>query len=187
MADSVPTSHDAHQRPTKKRALSPNSRHAASVSALFANPNAALTSTSQKSHTGPSLPPEIVTNVQGSSAGAGSGEFFVYKAARRREYERLAAMEAESAAEKADEEWEREREERRRKDEGKTGRNRTRREKKKAAKGKGGEKKGEDGGAGEGRKRFKANVVVGKDLGADGGGGEEVKVVEEQGITFHED
>ena len=32
-------------------------------------------------------------NVQGSSAGAGSGEFHVYKASRRREYERLKIME----------------------------------------------------------------------------------------------
>ena len=35
-------------------------------------------------------------NVQGSSAGAGSGEFHVYKASRRREYERLKIMEEES-------------------------------------------------------------------------------------------
>lgn len=36
-------------------------------------------------------------NVQGSSAGAGSGEFHVYKASRRREYERLQLMEEEAA------------------------------------------------------------------------------------------
>ena len=31
--------------------------------------------------------------MQGSSAGAGSGEFHVYKASRRREYERLKLLE----------------------------------------------------------------------------------------------
>ena len=39
---------------------------------------------------------EMMKNVQGSSAGAGSGEFHVYKASRRREYERLMMMEDES-------------------------------------------------------------------------------------------
>ena len=38
----------------------------------------------------------MMKNVQGSSAGAGSGEFHVYKASRRREYERLKIMEEES-------------------------------------------------------------------------------------------
>lgn len=37
-------------------------------------------------------PQEMMKNVQGSAAGAGSGEFHVYKASRRREYERLKIM-----------------------------------------------------------------------------------------------
>lgn len=41
-------------------------------------------------------PREMMKNVQGSSAGAGSGEFHVYKAARRREYERLRLLEEEA-------------------------------------------------------------------------------------------
>jgi len=36
---------------------------------------------------------DMMKNVQGSSAGAGSGEFHVYKASRRREYERLNLLE----------------------------------------------------------------------------------------------
>lgn len=36
---------------------------------------------------------EMMKNVQGSSAGAGSGEFHVYKASRRREYERISLLE----------------------------------------------------------------------------------------------
>lgn len=39
---------------------------------------------------------EMMKNVQGSSAGAGSGEFHVYKASRRREYERLKIMDDEA-------------------------------------------------------------------------------------------
>jgi len=42
-------------------------------------------------------PREMIKNVQGSSAGAGSGEFHVYKASRRREYERLKLMEEQKA------------------------------------------------------------------------------------------
>jgi hypothetical protein len=42
-------------------------------------------------------PREMIKNVQGSSAGAGSGEFHVYKASRRREYERLKIMEDQKA------------------------------------------------------------------------------------------
>jgi hypothetical protein len=41
-------------------------------------------------------PREMMKNVQGSSAGAGSGEFHVYKASRRREYERIKMLEDEA-------------------------------------------------------------------------------------------
>lgn len=40
-------------------------------------------------------PRDQMKNVQGSSAGAGSGEFHVYKESRRREYERIQLMEEE--------------------------------------------------------------------------------------------
>ena len=76
---------------------------------------------------GPAAPPEIVANVQGSSAGAGSGEFHVYKASRRREYERLKGMEEEVKEEKEQEEWERQNEERKKMDDEKTERNRKKR------------------------------------------------------------
>ena len=43
-------------------------------------------------------PAEMMKNVQGSSSGAGSGEFHVYKQSRRREYERLRIMEDKNRA-----------------------------------------------------------------------------------------
>jgi Protein of unknown function (DUF1168) len=98
-------------------------------------------------------PPEIVANVQGSSAGAGSGEFHVYKASRRREYERIRGMEEEAKREKEDEEWELRERERKEKDEKERERNRAKRQKKKEMKGKkkGGKDGGEVQGAGENR------------------------------------
>ncbi|GAB5585119.1 hypothetical protein Unana1_00019 [Umbelopsis nana] len=50
-------------------------------------------------------PPEIVRNVQGSSAGAGSGEFHVYRALRRKEYTRLKEMDEQEAKEKEEREY----------------------------------------------------------------------------------
>lgn len=152
--DSVPTSADPKShRPTKRRALTPSSSQSASIDALFARPDQeiripssssdpnAAANAARKRH----LPPEIVSNVQGSSAGAGSGEFHVYKASRRREYERLRGMEEEVKREKAQEEFEVGRAEREKRDEEKTRKNREKREKMKARKAKKG-KGGGDGG-----------------------------------------
>ncbi|KAF2089247.1 DUF1168-domain-containing protein, partial [Saccharata proteae CBS 121410] len=96
--ESIPTSADPrHQRPAKRRQLNnPTAIQGANVEALFAQPDReiVLPSDAKRAVTF-AAPPEIVANVQGSSAGAGSGEFHVYKASRRREYERLRLMDEE--------------------------------------------------------------------------------------------
>jgi hypothetical protein len=144
--ESIPTSADPRsKRPVKKRALTPVSAQAKDVDALFARPDREIRVPEVLG--GPprsrlAAPPEIVTNVQGSSAGAGSGEFHVYKASRRREYERLRQMDEEVRREKDTEDFEKERREREARDAEKTRKNREKRERKmkarKANNGKGG-------------------------------------------------
>lgn len=53
----------------------------------------------------PRAPPEFVRDVMGSSAGAGSGEFHVYRHLRRREYQRQEFMDVMSEEQKLDEEF----------------------------------------------------------------------------------
>ena len=137
--DSVPTSADPRsRRPTKKRALTPVSAQATSVDALFAKPDQHIRipdpARAAENAAKRLLPPEIVANVQGSSAGAGSGEFHVYKASRRREYERLKEMDAEVKREEDQTQFEEDKMERERKDDEKTRKNREKREKMKARK-----------------------------------------------------
>ncbi|GLB37460.1 putative protein of unknown function (DUF1168) [Lyophyllum shimeji] len=76
-------------------------------------------------------PREMMKNVQGSSAGAGSGEFHVYKASRRREYERLKLLEESAQKELIEAEFERKRREAEESAEAKTAKNRAKRQKKK--------------------------------------------------------
>lgn len=198
--ESIPTSADARShRPTKRRALTPSSSHAASVDALFSRPDRDIRLPSEANgrptHAG-SRPPEIVTNVQGSSAGAGSGEFHVYKAARRREYERLREMDAEVKREKDQVDFAAEKESRDKKDEEKTRRNRERREKmkaRKAKKGKGGA--GGNGGNGNGGdtaatgangKGIKAQALPRRDEDeTDGANG--TSAAQPQGLVIHDD
>jgi len=83
-------------------------------------------------------------NVQGSSAGAGSGEFHVYKQSRRREYERLKIMDEKSTKESEQAEFERRKRERDEAADAKTAKNRAKRQKRKAARKKGSGKNGSD-------------------------------------------
>lgn len=154
--ESMPTSADPRsKRPVKKRALSPASAQASQLEALFARPDQEIRVPPSGAGQDPArrlpLPPEIVTNVQGSSAGAGSGEFHVYKAARRREYERLRIMDEEVRREAEAREFAEKKSEAERKDDEKTRRNREKRDKMRARKEKAkaaGQKKGSGPGGG---------------------------------------
>jgi hypothetical protein len=140
--EAIPTSADPRSRRPIKRARVPGSNNpkaqAASAQAdeiehLFLDPAREIKLPAPSSEIKKSIPapPEIVANVQGSSAGAGSGEFHVYKASRRREYERLRLMDEEAKKEEEDKEWAEKERERKAKDEEKTRKNREKRNKRK--------------------------------------------------------
>ncbi|KAF3032624.1 hypothetical protein E8E11_001954 [Didymella keratinophila] len=154
--ESIPTSADPRSsRPLKRRALTPRAALANDVEALFSKPDRQI-SIPGSTTASLSAPPEIVANVQGSSAGAGSGEFHVYKASRRREYERLRAMDEEVQKEVDEKEFLARKAEQEKKDAEKTERNRAKRAKalaRKQGKKKGGKNVGDDGKAAEGVKR----------------------------------
>lgn len=76
------------------------------IEKLMENPDrlVELPNTSMASKKG-YVPPDFVRNVMGSSAGAGSGEFHVYRHLRRKELTRLKEMEEMSHSEKLDAEF----------------------------------------------------------------------------------
>ncbi|XP_047533339.1 PRKR-interacting protein 1 homolog [Vanessa atalanta] len=76
-------------------------------------------------------PPDFVRNVMGSSAGAGSGEFHVYRHLRRKEYARQKFIQEKSEKEKLDDEYHRKIEENKRLADEKTAKKRAKRLKKK--------------------------------------------------------
>lgn len=207
--ESIPTSADPRSHRPLKRARGSNTAVASQANAittLFLDPERPVNLPPPSSATKSSLaaPPEIVANVQGSSAGAGSGEFHVYKASRRREYERLRLMDEEAKKEDEDAKWAREQEERKRADEEKMKRNREKRNKKKGKKGKAGGK--ENGGVGGGdadedheqiTRLSKGTNGVKKALQLPKRDGDDVpqqtndvgmaKIAEEVGIVIHDD
>jgi hypothetical protein len=112
----------------------------------------------------------------------------VYKASRRREYERLRGMGEEVQKEKDGEGWEKEKSEREERDREKTRKNREKREKLKARKGKGLKgatgKEGEDGG--EIKPKFDTGSVANSGDGLEKRDGE-MKGEEIVGVVIHDD
>ncbi|PFX28488.1 PRKR-interacting protein 1 homolog [Stylophora pistillata] len=82
----------------------------------------------------PSDAPEFIRFVMGSSAGAGSGEFHVYRATRRREYNRTAYIEKKAEEHELDESFHKKLEENQNKADEKTAKKRAKRQKKKQRK-----------------------------------------------------
>ncbi|XP_040828781.1 PRKR-interacting protein 1 [Ochotona curzoniae] len=72
---------------------------------LMKNPDKAVPIPEKMSEWAPRPPPEFVRDVMGSSAGAGSGEFHVYRHLRRREYQRQDYMDAMAEKQRLDAEF----------------------------------------------------------------------------------
>ncbi|OWZ42750.1 hypothetical protein C349_03583 [Cryptococcus neoformans var. grubii Br795] len=98
---------------------------------LLANPDKEVTLPTGPQEKTLRAPREMMKNVQGSSAGAGSGEFHVYKQSRRREYERIRLMTEKTRAEEEHAEFLKRQAERDAIAEAKTAKNRAKRQKRK--------------------------------------------------------
>ncbi|KAJ8916004.1 hypothetical protein NQ315_016682 [Exocentrus adspersus] len=98
---------------------------------LMSNPDKPVVIPEKSKERGIPNVPDFVRNVMGSSAGAGSGEFHVYRHLRRKEYARQKYMKEKAEKEKMEEEYHLKLEENRRKAEEKTAKKRQKRLRKK--------------------------------------------------------
>ncbi|EXJ54554.1 hypothetical protein A1O7_09895 [Cladophialophora yegresii CBS 114405] len=207
--EAIPTSADPRSRRPIKRARIPGSTNpnakaalvqANEIETLFLDPAREVKipppASSEVAKRSIPAPPEIVANVQGSSAGAGSGEFHVYKASRRREYERLRIMDEEAKKEEEDREWAEKERERKERDEEKTRKNRERRNKKRKGKDKSKSPAAAENGLSEEGpkdKKPRGNLAVPVPVPARAEDAESstdfgvAAVVQESGITIHDD
>ncbi|KAI5450143.1 hypothetical protein NCC49_003293 [Naganishia albida] len=161
--------------PVNKHILTPTERQRLQLERLLANPDKEVVVASGPVQKTLRPPREEMKNVQGSSAGAGSGEFHVYKQSRRREYERLKIMEDTAKAEQEAAEFAARQKARVEAAEAKTSKNRARRLKRKAG-GKAGAAAGKDDASpgpaedGDDSKRRKLGGGVGSSAAAGGKG-----------------
>lgn len=131
----APASPSAFAAPRKKHNLTPAEIQARNLEKLLADPSRpAPIAKPPKTEKTLRPPREVMKNVSGSSAGAGSGDFHVYKHARRREYERIKLMEEAAEREKRAKEFEERQAQLQQEAQAKTSKNRAKRDKKKWAK-----------------------------------------------------
>ncbi|KAG4306548.1 hypothetical protein PORY_000536 [Pneumocystis oryctolagi] len=130
MLEEISYSQENKERRKKKRATSPSSIQARELERLMRKPDREIDLSAPLQPPLPP-PPDIVNNVQGSSAGASSGEFHIYKVSRRREYERMKLLEEEIKHEIDEREFNIAREAMIRKDQEKTAKNRAQRQRRK--------------------------------------------------------
>jgi hypothetical protein len=123
------------ERAPKRRPTTPAEEQALKLERLLANPDKAVVIPARPS-TEKTLraPREMMKNVSGSSAGAGSGEFHIYKHSRRREGERVKLMEDAAQREKDAKDFAERQRILAEESSAKTDKNRTKRDKKKLAK-----------------------------------------------------
>lgn len=87
------SSKDRHKSTKPPRPSTPLEQQAAQLEKLLKDPSKpAYVPPPPSEKKGLRAPVDMMKNVMGSSAGAGSGEFHIYKHSRRREYERLRLM-----------------------------------------------------------------------------------------------
>jgi len=98
---------------------------------LFANPEKPVVIPVRPRDKNLPPPPEFVRNVMGSSAGAGSGEFHVYRHLRRKEYARQKTIVEKAKVEELDDDFQKKLEENKNLAESKTAKKRAKRMKKK--------------------------------------------------------
>ncbi|KAF2903046.1 hypothetical protein ILUMI_03143 [Ignelater luminosus] len=98
---------------------------------LMKNPDKPILIPERPKERGMPAVPEFVRNVMGSSAGAGSGEFHVYRHLRRKEYARQKFMKERGERERLEDEYHQKLEDNKRKAEEKTAKKRAKRLKRK--------------------------------------------------------
>lgn len=96
---------------------------------LMRNPDKAAPIPDRPKEWNPRAPPEFVRDVMGSSAGAGSGEFHVYRHLRRREYQRQDFLDKMADKQNKDDEYLEKLEKNKEEAEGRTAKRRKKREK----------------------------------------------------------